>query len=133
MAKAHLQYLALFGGPAAFVETLHVGRPNIGDRGRLLARINDMLDRRWLTNHGPFVAELERPAALLGVRHCIAMCNGTVALEIACSALDLRGRSLSRPLPLWPPPMPCNGRRSRRSSATCISRPTTWIPTGLKR
>lgn len=90
--KAHLEDLALFGGPAAFAETLHVGRPNIGDRGRLLARINDMLDRRWLTNHGPFVAELEeRLAALLGVRHCIAMCNGTVALEIAARALDLRG------------------------------------------
>lgn len=90
--KAHLEDLALFGGPAAFAETLHVGRPNIGDRDRLLARINDMLDRRWLTNHGPFVAELEKQlAARLGVRHCIAMCNGTVALEIAARALDLRG------------------------------------------
>jgi hypothetical protein len=29
---------------------LHVGRPNIGDRNALLARINDMLDRRWLSN-----------------------------------------------------------------------------------
>jgi dTDP-4-amino-4,6-dideoxygalactose transaminase len=90
--KKKLEELALFGGPAAFAETLHVGRPNIGDRDRLLARINDMLDRRWLTNHGVYVAELEqRLAAYLGVRHCIAMCNGTVALEIAARALGLSG------------------------------------------
>lgn len=90
--KRSLEDLALFGGPAAFAETLHVGRPNVGDRARLLARIDDMLDRRWLTNHGPFVEELEQQlAAYLGVKHCIAMCNGTVALEIAARALELRG------------------------------------------
>ena len=27
----------------------------------------------------------------LGVRHCVAMCNGTIALEIAIRALDLKG------------------------------------------
>jgi dTDP-4-amino-4,6-dideoxygalactose transaminase len=75
-----------------FVETLHVGRPNIGDREKLLERFNDMLDRDWLTNSGPFVREFEqRIAGLLGVKHCIAMCNGTIALEIAARALDLSG------------------------------------------
>jgi dTDP-4-amino-4,6-dideoxygalactose transaminase len=87
-----LDNLAVFGGPRAFAEPLYVGRPNIGDRGRLLARINDLLDRRWLTNDGPFVAEFEeRIAALSGVRHCIAMCNGTIALEIAARACGLSG------------------------------------------
>lgn len=48
-----------------------------------------MLDRRWLTNHGVYVAQLEqRLAAYLGVKHCIAMCNGTVALEIAAVPSD---------------------------------------------
>jgi dTDP-4-amino-4,6-dideoxygalactose transaminase len=90
--KHLLADLAIFGGSPTFCETLHVGRPNIGDRQRLLERINDMLDRRWLTNHGPFVAELEqRLADHLGVRHCIAMCNGTVALELTARALGLRG------------------------------------------
>jgi hypothetical protein len=32
---------------------LYVGTPNVGDREALLARINDMLDRRWLSNNGP--------------------------------------------------------------------------------
>ena len=92
MSKHSLADLAVLGGPPAFDETLHVGRPNIGDRRRLLGRISEMLDRRWLTNHGPFVEELEaKLAAFLGVRHVIAMCNGTVALEIAARALGPAG------------------------------------------
>jgi len=84
--------LAILGGTPAFEVPLHVGRPNLGDRQALLARINDMLDRRWLTNDGPMVKEFEcRIAELVGVRHCIAMCNATVALEIAIRALGLRG------------------------------------------
>jgi dTDP-4-amino-4,6-dideoxygalactose transaminase len=84
--------LAVFGGTPAFSESLHVGCPNIGNRERLLARINDLLDRRRLTNNGPYVQELEqRIADMLGVRHCIAMCNGTVALEIAIRAAGLTG------------------------------------------
>ena len=80
--KRSIGDLAIFGGMPAFQEPLHVGRPNIGARESLLARINDMLERRWLTNNGPYVQELEeRIADLLGIKHCIAMCNGTVALE----------------------------------------------------
>ena len=55
--------LAILGDPPAFSEPLHVGCPNIGDRRRLIARINAALDRRWLTNGGPLVEEFE--AAML--------------------------------------------------------------------
>ena len=90
--KNHLNDLTIFGGKPAFLEKVHVGRPNIGNRQRFLERVNDMLDRRWLSNDGPFREEFEqRVARLLGVRHCIAMCNGTVALEIAIRALELKG------------------------------------------
>ena len=84
--------LAVFGNTPIFPQALHVGRPNIGDRQRLLDRINEMLDRRWLSNNGPFVQEFERKVeSSLGVKHCIAMCNGTVALEIAIRAAGLHG------------------------------------------
>ena len=84
--------LALFSGKPAFAEKLHVGRPNIGDRGALLSRINDILDRKWLTNNGCYVQEFEQKLAeRLNVRHCIAMCNATVALEITIRALGLHG------------------------------------------
>jgi len=84
--------LAIFGGKPCFAEKLHVGRPNIGNRTRLLARINDMLDRKWLSNNGFYVQEFEQLICeKLGVKHCIAMCNGTIALEIAIRATNLTG------------------------------------------
>lgn len=90
--KCNPENLAIFGAAPAFHEKLHVGCPNIGDRQHLLRRINDLLDRRWLTNDGPFVQAFEqRIADFLGVKHCIAMCNGTIALEIAIRATDLSG------------------------------------------
>src|SRR5262245_60095407 len=90
--KSHVEELAVFGGRPAFAEPLHVGRPNIGDQNRFLERMKDLLERRWLTNNGPYVREFERCLEeILGVRHCIAVCNGTVALEIAIRAAGLTG------------------------------------------
>jgi dTDP-4-amino-4,6-dideoxygalactose transaminase len=90
--KTRVEDLACFGGMPCFAETLHVGRPNIGDRRRLLERIDDILTRRWLTNDGPYVPEFERRIAdRLGVEHCVATCNGTAALEIAVRAVGLTG------------------------------------------
>ena len=84
--------LAILGNLPAFETPLHVGGPNLGDRAALLARINDILDRRWLTNDGPLVQQFESHVAdFVGVKHCIAMCNATVALEIAIRALELKG------------------------------------------
>lgn len=84
--------LAIAGAPPAFSEALHVGRPNIGNRERFLQRVNQILDRRWFTNNGPMLLEFESKVAdFLAVKHCVAMCNGTVALEIAIRALDLAG------------------------------------------
>ncbi len=90
--KSRISDLAIFGGHPAFADKLHVGRPNIGDRRAFADRMDDILDRRWLTNAGPFVQEFEsRVAELAQVRHCIAMCNATIALEIAIRALELKG------------------------------------------
>jgi dTDP-4-amino-4,6-dideoxygalactose transaminase len=84
--------LALLGAPPAFPEKIHVGRPNVGNRERLLERINKIVDTRYLSNSGPFERELEqRICERLGVRYCVAMCNATVALEILIRALNLRG------------------------------------------
>lgn len=73
-------------------EKLFVGRPNLGNRKSFLRRVNDILDRRWLSNDGPMVKEFEqRVADLLGVRHVVAICNATAGIEIACHALGLKG------------------------------------------
>jgi dTDP-4-amino-4,6-dideoxygalactose transaminase len=90
--KKQLEDLAAFGGVPAFEEKLYVGRPNIGNADVVLGRIKQILEGRWLTNNGPMVQEFERKIAeLLGVTHCIAMCNATVALEILIRAIGLSG------------------------------------------
>src|ERR1700679_741712 len=84
--------LALLGASPRFDSMMHVGRPNVGNRERLFARLNDMLDRRWFSNDGPFVQEFEaKVASITQTRHCVAMCNATVALEIAVRALEMTG------------------------------------------
>ena len=84
--------LAVFTGKPTFNEKLHVGRPNLGDRKRFLAQVEDILDRRWLTNNGPYVQRLEQEIAqLLNVKNCIVVCNATVGLEIAIRALGMKG------------------------------------------
>ena len=95
MNKTRLNDLAILGAAPAFAEPLHVGRPNVGDRDALLRRINDMLDRRWFTNNGPYVRELEeRIAALVGVRHCVLVSSGTTALELTIRATGMSGEAI---------------------------------------
>ena len=87
-----VEQLALFGGTPAFSSVLHVGRPNVGDRTRLLDRIGDILDSRWLSNNGPYVREFEqRVADLAGVRHCVSTCNATMGIQLLVRALGLTG------------------------------------------
>jgi len=84
--------LAVLGGRPLFQKPLHVGRPNIGNKARFLKRMRNILENRWLTNNGPYVQDLERRIAkMTGARHCIAVCNATVAMQIAVRALDLKG------------------------------------------
>lgn len=76
----------------AFASPLHVGRPNIANRAKFMQRVDDILDRRWLSNNGPVVQEFEAAIAThLGVKHCICVCNATVGLEIAIRAAGLHG------------------------------------------
>lgn len=90
--KERIDQLACFGAPPEFARKLHVGQPNIGDRAFFMARLERILDSRWLTNHGECVRELEAELArYLGVAHCIAVCNATIGLEIVIRALEMTG------------------------------------------
>lgn len=90
--KTKIDELAINGWNPCFFHSLHVGCPNVGNRQRLNERINDILDRRWFTNNGQYVQEFERKICdLLGVKHCIAICNATIALEITIRALSMTG------------------------------------------
>ena len=75
-----------------FLATCGAGRPNLGDRERLMERIEDILDRRWFTNNGPYEQAFERRVQeYCGVGECVATCNGSVALEIMIRALGMTG------------------------------------------
>ncbi len=90
---------ALLGGAPVFAEPLHVGAPNVCDTRRLFRRLEAAFERRRLANRGPYVRELERRLAeRLQVRHCLAVCNGTVGLGLAAHAAGLSGEVI---VPAW--------------------------------
>lgn len=54
--------------------------------------------RQWLTNMGPLASELEmKLKAHLKVQHLLFVTNGTVALQMAIKALDLKGEMITTP------------------------------------
>ena len=66
---------------------LHVGRPNVGDADQFLELARDILDSRWLTNNGEYVRQLEQEIAhYLDVKYVIAVCNGTLGLQVLLNA-----------------------------------------------
>ena len=62
------------------------------------AYIKKIWEREWLTNNGPLVNELELKLKMhLEVDHLLFLSNGTIALQIAIHALDLKGDIITTP------------------------------------
>lgn len=60
--------------------------------------IKEIWDRKWLTNNGPLVQELEEKLKnYLGVKHLLYVNNGTIALQIALKALGIKGEIITTP------------------------------------
>ena len=54
--------------------------------------------RQWLTNMGPLASQLEMELKdYLKVKHLLFLTNGTVALQMAIKALDLKGEIITTP------------------------------------
>lgn len=54
--------------------------------------------RQWLTNMGPLASDLElKLKKFLKVEHLLYVTNGTVALQMAIKALDLKGEIITTP------------------------------------
>lgn len=84
--------LAINGAKPMFDDPRFVGKPNIGDKDYFISLVNEMLERKRLTNDGPFVKELEdKLLKFLNVKYAFAVCNATVGLQIAVRALKLEG------------------------------------------
>lgn len=60
--------------------------------------VQEIWEREWVTNHGPLVTELElKLKEYLNVQHLLYLSNGTIALQIAIKALDLKGEIITTP------------------------------------
>ncbi len=62
------------------------------------AYLTGIWKRNWLTNMGPLASDLEvKLKAHLGVDHLLFVTNGTIALQMAVKALQLKGEIITTP------------------------------------
>lgn len=60
--------------------------------------LEDIWKRQWLTNMGPLASQLEMELkSFLKLKHLLFVTNGTVALQMAIKALDLKGEIITTP------------------------------------
>lgn len=60
--------------------------------------LNQIWESQWLTNMGPLSKKLEKELArFLNVEHLLFVTNGTIALQMAIKALDLKGEIITTP------------------------------------
>jgi perosamine synthetase len=70
------------------MEIVPVNEPLVN--GKELEYVTDCIKTGWISSAGEYIQRFERDwAKYCGRRHGVAVCNGTVALELAVSALDL--------------------------------------------
>ena len=75
-----------------------VTQPYLPPRKALDRYIDGVYERRWLTNNGPLVRELEsRLADYLGVDNLVLVANGTLALQVAFRLLGVQGEAITTP------------------------------------
>lgn len=60
--------------------------------------VRDIWQRQWLTNNGPLVNELEiKLKRYLNLPHLLYVNNGTMAIQLAIRALELKGEIITTP------------------------------------
>lgn len=92
IARRSLADLAVCGGKPSYEKPIMVGVPSILDVEHFHEIIDDIFERKWLTNNGFYVRELERRLQeFMDVKNVILVNNGTTGLEIAIRALNLKG------------------------------------------
>lgn len=73
-------------------------KPFLPPKEEFEAFLNGIWQRNWLTNNGPLVNELELQLKdYLGLPHLLYVNNGTIALQIAIRALELKGEVITTP------------------------------------
>jgi dTDP-4-amino-4,6-dideoxygalactose transaminase len=86
--------LAIFTGRPAFDRPLYVGAPIVEDgvKESYFSYMREVFSRNCFTNNGSLVQELEAEVAKIhGAKHCIAVCNATIAQILVLKGLNLKG------------------------------------------
>ena len=66
-----------------------VNKPLLGDKERTY--LKQCIDTEWISSEGPFVREFENKfSAYIGLKHGIAVSNGSAALDVAFAAIDIK-------------------------------------------
>lgn len=77
---------------------IQVTKPFLPPVDEYKSYIDKIWQRQWLTNMGPLSSELEMQLKdFLHLDHLLFVTNGTVALQIAIRALDLKGEIITTP------------------------------------
>lgn len=75
-----------------------VTKAYLPNKDKYKAYVDRIYETAWLTNNGSLLQELERRLkAHLGVKHLILVANGSLALQLAYKALDLKGEVITTP------------------------------------
>ena len=75
-----------------------VTRPFLPPKESYQAYIDKIWESHWLTNMGPLAVELEEKLSqYLEVENLLFVTNGTIALQMAIKALDLKGEIITTP------------------------------------
>lgn len=75
-----------------------VTKPYLPSKEKYKEYVDKIYESGWLTNNGPLVQELEkRLAEYLGVKHVVCVANGSLALQVAYKALNLKGEVITTP------------------------------------
>jgi len=75
-----------------------VTKPFLPPKESYEAYLGQIWGSRWLTNMGPLATELEvKLAQHLNVNNLLFVTNGTIALQMAIKALDLKGEIITTP------------------------------------
>ncbi len=77
---------------------VNVTKPFLPEYAEYEYYLKGIWERNWLTNHGPLVNELElKLKEYLKLDHLLFLSNGTIALQVALKALDIRGEVITTP------------------------------------
>lgn len=75
-----------------------VTRPFLPPKGEYEAYLEGIWQRQWLTNMGPLSSDLEvKLKRYLQARHLLFVNNGTIAIQMAIKALELKGEIITTP------------------------------------